>query len=239
MIRDSENLSWARKEIEYALDREANAGDFDGDGFDYAKGCYESALKAYASLCEDNHSGMSISITTDILNRLIKGLPLTPIENKEEDWEESWKDTDGTKHYQNKRVGSLFKDVNPDGTVEYHDVEAYVCIDEDSEIPYHGGGAGKLFHEYFPIKFPYYPPIKKYRIVTVEYLTDRKNGDFDTKEYVKILTPDGETIPVNRYFGETADGWKELDIEEFTSRVAMHYKREEKEKKEKIQNGSI
>ena len=234
----SHMLDWARHEIELALKREKDCDD-DDSGFDYAKGCYQSALKAFSSLCEDGHSGMSISLTTDILNRLIKRQPLTPIDDNQDDWSEAWKSNDEVKHYQHKRLSSLFKDAYPDGSVEYNDVEAYECIDEKNNIPYHGGGAGRIFHEYFPVKFPYYPPIKKYRIVTVEYLTDRKNGDFDTKEYVKILTPDGETIPVNRYFGETADGWKELDIEEFTSRVAMHFKREEKEKKEKIQNGSI
>lgn len=235
----SHMLDWAQKEVKYAIDREMKVECDDEEGVEYVKGCYESALKAYKSLCEDGHSGMSISLTTDILNRLIKGQPLTPIDDNQDDWSEAWKSNDEVKHYQHKRLSSLFKDVHPDGSVEYNDVEAYECIDEKSNIPYHGGGAGRVFHEYFPIKFPYYPPAKRYRLVTVEYLTDRKNGDFDTKEYVKILTPDGKTIPVNRYFGETADGWKELDIEEFTSRVAMHYKREEKEKKEKTQNGSI
>lgn len=218
---DSEQLSWAKREIEYALDREAKAGDFDEDGFNYAKGCYESALKAYASLCEDDHSGMSISITTDILNRLIKGLPLTPIENREEDWEESWKDTDGTVYYRNKRVSSLFKVVNPDGTVEYDDVNAYECVEKDSGYTYHGGGSGKIFHKYFPVTFPYYPPTKKYRIITRTVLYNPENGDFDTKAYLKIVAPDGEEKEVNLYFGETENGWQQIDEYEFYHRCVM------------------
>lgn len=234
----SNMLDWARHEVELALAREQDVEN--DDSIDYAKCCYESALKAFASLCEDGHSGMSISLTTGILNRLIKGQPLTPIEDDPGDWNELYDNSgDDVKHYQHKRLSSLFKDVYPDGTIKYNDVEAYECIDENSKLPYHGGGAGDIFYEYFPIRFPYNPPARRYKIVTREYLTDQKNGDFDTKEYVKILTPDGETIPVNRYFGETADGWKELDIKEFTSRVALHFEREEKEKKEKNQNGSV
>ena len=56
-----------------ACERE-KSGD-DGDGFsEYGCACYRSALKAFNSLMEDEHSGMSIiGITRNILNRLIAG----------------------------------------------------------------------------------------------------------------------------------------------------------------------
>ena len=61
---------WAKREVEIACKREA-PGRKDGE-WDYGCACYESALKAYLSLMEDEHSGMSFSITRSILNRLIE-----------------------------------------------------------------------------------------------------------------------------------------------------------------------
>ena len=58
---------WAENEVELACEHE-KSGD-DGDGC----ACYRSALKAFDSLMEDEHSGMSIGITRNILNRLIAG----------------------------------------------------------------------------------------------------------------------------------------------------------------------
>ena len=224
---DSYKLAWANNEVNRALDREINSDGDDEDGYCYAEGCYKSALDAFAVLCEYGHSGASISITANILNRLINGQPLTPIEDIPEDWREAWKENDSVKHYQNKRLSSLFKDVYSDGRIEYSDVNAYECIDEGSDIPYHGGGAGQIFHKYFPITFPYYPPTKKYRIITRTVLFDPKNGDFDTKAYLKIISPDGKETEVNRYFGETKNGWQEIDCYEFYRREVAAKEREE------------
>ena len=74
----SNMLKWAKKEVEIACKKE-NPNRKDGE-FDYGCACYESALKAFQSLCEDGHSGFSIGMTQAILNRLINGEPLTPIE---------------------------------------------------------------------------------------------------------------------------------------------------------------
>ena len=70
-------LDWARKEIEIACKKENP--NWDGNSFDYSCACYQSALKAYESLCNDQHSGFSWGMTINILNRLAEGKPLTPI----------------------------------------------------------------------------------------------------------------------------------------------------------------
>ena len=72
-------LDWAKREVEIACKRE-NPNRKEGK-FDYGCACYASALKAFESLCEDGHSGYSIRIAQSILNRLIDGMPLTPIED--------------------------------------------------------------------------------------------------------------------------------------------------------------
>lgn len=54
--------------------------------FNYGAMCYASALRAFESLVKDGRSGMSIGFTKQILNRLIDGEPLTPIEDTEDTW---------------------------------------------------------------------------------------------------------------------------------------------------------
>ena len=75
---------WAKNEIEIACKHERN--DKSPEEFEYWRACYESAYKAFQSLMEDSHSGMSISLTKAILNRLIDGKPLTPIEDTQDIW---------------------------------------------------------------------------------------------------------------------------------------------------------
>lgn len=55
-------LEWAQNEIR--LTKAASGND------NYFALCCDSAIKAFQSLMNDNHSGCSISITMDILNRL-------------------------------------------------------------------------------------------------------------------------------------------------------------------------
>lgn len=226
---------WAKREVEIACKREAPDRK-DGE-WDYGCACYESALKAYQSLMEDGHSGYSFSFTRQILNRLMEGKPLTPIEDIPEVWNLVYEDTNGTKQYQCSRMSSLFKYVAPDGKVSFHDCERYYCLNAGENIPYSGGGASNILEEYFPITMPYNPPNGKYKITTLEFLTDRANGDFDTKAYIQITAPDGEIYEVNRYFGEVDGEWRELTRMEFDERVRLHHEREAKEaEKEKNEN---
>ena len=91
---------WAENEVKIACHRK-------GDEFDYGCASYESALKAFKTLCKDEHSGASIMFTKAILNRMITGKPLTPIEDTEDVWNEVHGRKDASKHYQCKRMSSL------------------------------------------------------------------------------------------------------------------------------------
>ena len=75
---------WAENEVAIACRRE-KPDRKDGE-WDYGCACYESALKAFNSLCEDGHSGFSIGLTKAILNRLIDNKPLLPIEDTDDGW---------------------------------------------------------------------------------------------------------------------------------------------------------
>lgn len=83
-LSDDES-DWAAREVALASQKERESAE-DKDDWDYGVACYESALRAYRSLERDGHSGMSIQITKSILNRLIDGKCLTPIEDDPDIW---------------------------------------------------------------------------------------------------------------------------------------------------------
>lgn len=56
-------MEWAKREVEIASKRER--GDKPESEWDYGCACYDSALKAFESLCGDGHSGFSIGITKE------------------------------------------------------------------------------------------------------------------------------------------------------------------------------
>lgn len=165
---------WAKREVEIASKRER--GDKPESEWDYGCACYDSALKAFESLCGDGHSGFSIGITKGILNRLIDGKPLTPIEDIEDVWNVcSRGENGGVVTYQCKRMSSLFKDVYPDGTVKYHDNDRYYCIKwDDPNLCWHNGFIGKIYSEMFPLTMPYMPSNKADVIVCDELLTEKR-----------------------------------------------------------------
>lgn len=212
-------IDWAKREVEIACKKENP--NRKNDEFDYGCACYESALKAYESLCGDGHSGTSISITKHILNRLIEGKVLTPIEDTDDVWNEcTHSKLNEYKTYQCKRMSSLFKDVYPDGTIKYHDVNRIVCVDvNNEEITYHNGFISNMMHELFPITMPYMPDAKPYKVWVEDSLYDPKNGDFDTLFIFKYETPDGDFEYVDKYFKEAKNGWAEIGFNEWYERT--------------------
>ena len=228
-------LKWAEEEVRLACEEEKLNND---ELVGYGCACYEGALEAFKVLCKQGHSGFSIKITQGILNRLIDGKPLTAIEDVDSVWNDIHEYYDknakkGTK-YQCKRMSSLFKDVRPDGTVKYNDIDRVYCYDIDNEnVSYHSGLADTIINEMFPIEFPYYPPSKSFKMYAVDFLVDPKNGDFDTMGFTKAIKPNGEVIEINRYFREpnegeveTYPGWVEISEEEYREREKNQVERE-------------
>ena len=197
---------WAKKEVKLFKEKQD----------DYGKLCADSALKAFLSLVEDNHSGLSIKITQNLLNRLINGQPLQPIEDKDfvqdpsmpQASEEELKDRKLKSDIQCPRMSSLFRKEKLDGTVIYNDVERTISVDtydENNPSTWHSGEASKLVDKLFPIKMPYYPSPKQYKVYGKSMYVD-ENGNDNTKEhpgtvnktiYEYLITPDGERIELN------------------------------------------
>ena len=203
--------SWAEKEIELACKKENP--DWDGESFDYGIFCYKSALKAFNALLKDNHSGMSIGFTKNILNRLIDGKPLTNLEDVEDEWNLAYEE-DGIVSYQNRRYSSLFKDVDSNGNVKFYDNQRVLFYEVGFDSPFHYGKANRFVEELFPITMPYYPT-KPYKVYGELVLSDeelRKHTDWDYEAFYYILTPEGERVELNKFF-KVFDTCPEKDID--------------------------
>ena len=61
----SNKLDWAEREVAIACEKEKEKSNKKDGEFYYSYGCacYESALKAFKTLCDDGHSGLSMKIT--------------------------------------------------------------------------------------------------------------------------------------------------------------------------------
>ena len=208
---------WAENEVKLACEREKRCG---VDGFaDYGCMCYESALKAFKGLVEDGHSIMSITITKDILNRLIEGKCLTPVEDTEDIWKFSYQyEEDGSKEYQCTRIPSLFKRVHNDGRITYHDNNRQVGVDINSRIAYHSRSISDIIEERFPIQMPYLPADKPYSVYTEDFLYDENNGDYDTRAFLYIITPEGTRIDLGIYKAEKDNKFVDITKEEYEER---------------------
>lgn len=220
-------IDWAEQECRIACKCENPEYDFDSDDFDYGCSCYKSALKAYKSLCEDLHSGASFEFTKNILIRLIEGHPLTPI--KDEDFfinievmpqkSPSYLKERGLKSdLQCPRMSSLFRTETLDGKVTYEDIDRFYFINIEEPSDTYKTNSNFL-DEMFPITMPYMPKKNKYKIYEQTFLTDKSNGDFDTRGIIYVITPEGEKVDVNIYKAQINNKFVDITKEEYEERL--------------------
>lgn len=148
---------WAKREVELAEKEVAKSGS-DISSAHYMSECLNSALKAFDSLLEDGHSGASIEQTLMFLQRLVRRLPLTPID-EDTKWVKSSVPDSGKTTYRCVRMSGLFKEVDREGNITYSDVHRVVCVNIDNlQAPvWYNGFVSKIVNSIYPIKFPYYP----------------------------------------------------------------------------------
>lgn len=72
--------------------------------------------------------------------------------------------------------------------------------------------------ELYPITMPYMPSDRAYKVYTEDFLTDPKNGDYDTVGILYVITPSMEKVEINRYFKEAPKGFAEIDESEYVKR---------------------
>ena len=225
---------WAKSEDAIAMDKERKAAEKDKDSVDgvgYANACYQSALKAYHCMCEDDHSGMSWSITANILIRLLREAPLTAIEEDEDCW--SGKDSLSGDEQCLRRF-SLFRKKQPDGTYSYHDIDLVcTCYAEKDHFYTCGSKKGDDIAEKFfgpLIQFPYYPSPDRYqvRIIELDNLCDEHGNEICY--VISAKSPYGETKNIMNFYSFTAKGPKKLDNSKIFSRITPEQKKEMDEK---------
>jgi len=109
---------------------------------------------------DENHSGFSAHYAISMLNRLLRYLPLSPIEDNPEDWIDC-----GGGSFQHKRCGRVFK--NKDN----FDGKAYIL---NGKVFSDDGGKTWFsnINSALPIDFPYYVPLYP----TKKFLVD-KDGE--------------------------------------------------------------
>ena len=214
---------WAKKEVELAKIIEAK--DLKEGEFDYGGACYDSALKAFKSLAEDGHSGMNIAHTKNILNRLIDGKPLSPIEDTDDMWIyiTNYNPEEGTEVelYQCTRMSGLFKYIHANGRVEYNDIDSHYCVSVDPKVVggYHSSLVQReIIDKMFPITMPYMPSERRIKVYCEDFLVSKDNGDFDTVGILYLIDYSGQKIQINRFFKEADKKWVEISDVEYNVR---------------------
>lgn len=195
-------MNWARKEIERAKEETKKEN---GLYQELACATYDSALKAYDALLEDGHSDFSIHLTMDILNRLVKGLPLVKITEENAEWKDVTCEKDNNeKTYQSTRFTALFKKVKViDGkdVIKYKDIHRTMAVNvHNPSCCYTSGLVDSVIDEITPVEFPYYPSTTPIKVYTEDFLAFPENGDFDTVGVLYAIYPTGERKEINRYF---------------------------------------
>lgn len=212
---------WAAEEVRIACERMRakiieTEHDVDTMSQEYAESCYQSALKAYNSLCDDEHSGMSFSITAGILKRLCSGYPLTPIDDTEDVWNLIRETPDKTE-YQCRRMFSLFKTVSKvDGSVQFHDIDRFVCVDP-SGATYTNNFINQQLNKLYPLTLPYMPE-GKFLVKTFDFATNANPGEFDTILIRSVKEPNGQEVLLNLCFKETENGFEQIQLKEYEER---------------------
>lgn len=209
---------WVRMEIDLAC----------GNEDEYGKAIYNSAAKAYMSLREDGHTGFSIGITKQILNRMIEHKPLTPLTGADDEWSECVERNDekGYICYQNKRYSALFKYVYDNGEIQYSDCDQFVCeYVNNPKMRFHAGYAKKYVEHLYPITMPYIPNNYPIVIYMDDFLFDPNMGDFDTVAIMYLEEPNGNKVDINVFLADKGGNTMvEISKEEYLERKANKVK---------------
>lgn len=103
---------------DYAKDELTRAGLFDKDS-DYEGMLGNAALEIIEVFAKQGHSGMSASIVTSLVEKLMRFEPLTPLTYGPEEWNDV-SEMSGTPMWQNKRKSTTF---SVDGGKTHYDLD--------------------------------------------------------------------------------------------------------------------
>lgn len=246
--RKNEMMDWANREFNIVFEELEK-----GNASETEKNAYKIAITVYNNLLSnlDDDNEAALIPAEAILISLMRGDPLTPIEDNESDWTlvEDKIDIDkggipipsipGYRIYQNERRHSLFKkveyheDADIPNTITYSDLARAVCINVKNGQRYNGGFGYTVFNELHPIKMPYIIN-GEIRIFTEDFKYHEDcESDYDTFSVLYFRYPNGEIENVMRFFkmDDKTKSMMCIDKTEYFSRRKKYVDRVEKGKK--------
>ena len=146
----------------------------------YIDACLRNAFKCFKVFCSARHSGLSASVTFDILKDLYDGKPFTPI-TEEDVFSFAFERTPHIKSYQCARYGALFRDDTPNGP-EYTDNNRVIAIEKSTGNSFHSGAVSNYINKLDPITLPYVPIKAEYKVYIDYYIFKEpkdSNHDFE------------------------------------------------------------
>lgn len=163
---------------------------------DYMDACFRSAFKCYKVFCAARHSGLSASITFDILEDLYNGKPLTPITEEDEfSYAFTCEHKSNTKGYQCARYGALFRFDTPNGP-EYTDNNRVITIEKNTGKSFYTGAVSDYINKLHPITLPYTPIKAEYKVYIDYYILRNpkdSNHDFEAMRMLYYVKKDEDT----------------------------------------------
>lgn len=251
MIDFKSQLNWARNEVEKLPKYLTKGEELEDD----AKELMDSnvnipgniAVKAYEALITSPDIDTYTTLTSAkmFLGRLMKGLPLTPIEDKDEEWEEFGQKNEARNMvYRSVRYPDLYKYASPAGDI-YLDKNRFIFYHIGMDKPAYCDLAEVIAEEGFAISLPYLPSEKK---IIIFYDEDEFGTDHVIAVTHYLVEGKLNPKPISRFFKETvADEcdyglgdkkYIEIDKEKFKAlkiRIEKNTKAAQKEAAEKEQ----
>lgn len=197
--------------LEYARSELERAGLFDKDS-DYEGMVGDAVMEIMEKFGDQGHSGYSASMVTNILTRLMRFEPLSPITGADDEWTDISLHGESGIKYQNKRLSSVFKDVN--GVVTYSN--AITWQGEESYDTFQGS-VNDITSSQIIKEFPFSP--KKFTVdvkrVYVETEEEAKKHDY----YVWDGINEDRTTYKRYYYYEFKDPAQLDEVFEYYDRI--------------------
>lgn len=180
-------------------------------------------------------------LTKDIVTKLWRGVPLTPLTNNEDDWVECKGSETEDQH---RRASFLLREKQPDGSYRYSDESRIVGLENGKT--FYMGFLVDILNELEPVKFPYTVPDRPYYANTMSfnvgtYKTFKEKKPimkasgrhshivYDTFGIFSITRPNGTIVPVGKYYRYDNGTREEITYQEFKERKAMFDEKVEKQ----------
>jgi hypothetical protein len=119
----------------------------------------ENVIQLLKVFSTQGHSGSSAPYAISYFERLAKHKPLGPLTGEDREWVHVYDTDEGNAVYQNRRLGTVFKEVALDGTADCYDIDGIVFFE------YYRDADGVQQKSHYtcresrvPVEFPYFVP---------------------------------------------------------------------------------